>query len=105
MLIGAGLFLLYGVAMAINLHRGRQFIDCGCGDEPTPLGIGLLLRNAALCGLTVAAAGGVPDLGIAAGWSLLIAGIGAALAYGIYAAIDQLLANSGRHRRLWLGVS
>ncbi len=105
MLVGAGLFLVYGVAMAINLRRGRQFIDCGCGDEPTPLGLGLLVRNCALCGLTVGAAGGVPALGFAAGWSLLIAGVGALLAYGIYAAIDQLLANSGRHRRLWLGVS
>ena len=104
LLAGAGLFLIYAIAMGLNLRRGRSFIDCGCGDEPTPLGIGLLLRNCALCGLAVGAAGGLPELGNA-GAFVVIAGIGAAIAYGIYAAIDQLLANRGRHRRLWLGVS
>ncbi len=104
LLTGGGLFFVYGVAMAINLFRGRRFIDCGCGDEPTPLGAGLLVRNLVLVGLATAAAGGVPDMR-SAGLEVLVALLGAGVAYGIYAAIDQLLANRGLHRRLWLGVS
>jgi len=46
-----GLFLsgvlltIYLIAMAINMARGRHFIDCGCGDEPSPLSPALLFRN------------------------------------------------------------
>ena len=100
----AGMLLVYAMAMTINLVRGRRFIDCGCGDEPTPIGLGLLLRNGALFGMAIAAAGTVPGLDAPAAM-LFIAAIGAAVGYGIYATVEQLLANRGRHQRLWLGVN
>lgn len=38
----------YGLAMAINLARGRREIHCGCGGKPQPLSAWLLLRNLVL---------------------------------------------------------
>lgn len=47
-LAAALLFGIYGVAMAVNLARGRRLIDCGCGDEPQRLNGWLVLRNVLL---------------------------------------------------------
>lgn len=47
-LLAAGLLVMYALAMAINIKRGRSDIDCGCGDEPQALSAWLLLRNAVL---------------------------------------------------------
>ena len=46
--LAAGLLASYTVAIAINLLRGRDDIDCGCGGQPQMLSHWLLLRNAAL---------------------------------------------------------
>lgn len=51
----AGLLSLYSAAIAINLRRGRSAIDCGCGGRGTPLSQALVLRNAALLVVVVAA--------------------------------------------------
>jgi uncharacterized membrane protein YphA (DoxX/SURF4 family) len=49
--VAAILLSVYAVAMAINLRRGRNKIDCGCGDTPQPLSSWLVLRNIILaCG-------------------------------------------------------
>ena len=45
---GAALLLAYAAVMAINLVRGRRFIDCGCGGAAQPLSLGLVLRNVVL---------------------------------------------------------
>lgn len=49
------LFLLcvYSVAIAVNLWRGRVQIECGCGGAAQNLGKHLLVRNAALGGVTL----------------------------------------------------
>lgn len=44
----AALLIIYALAMAVNLSRGRAQIDCGCGDTPQALSGLLLLRNAVL---------------------------------------------------------
>lgn len=44
----AALLTIYGLAMAVNLARGRTHIDCGCGDKPQSLSVWLLARNAGL---------------------------------------------------------
>ncbi|MBU2097120.1 MAG: hypothetical protein KKD00_00005 [Gammaproteobacteria bacterium] len=44
-LAAAILLAVYGIAMAINLNRGRSSIDCGCGDTPQPLSSWLVVRN------------------------------------------------------------
>ena len=47
-LAAVGLLAAYAAAIAINLLRGRSYIDCGCGDTPQMLSAWLLLRNGML---------------------------------------------------------
>lgn len=57
----------YGLAMAINLARGRREIDCGCGAMPQRLSLWLVARNAVLAAaalsllLPAGARPGAPD--------------------------------------------
>lgn len=53
----SGLVALYGLAMAINLLRGRNYIDCGCGGSGQPLSWGLVLRNGVIAVAALAATG------------------------------------------------
>ncbi len=46
--IAATLLVVYALAMAVNISRGRSEIDCGCGDKPQTLSVMLLVRNAVL---------------------------------------------------------
>lgn len=47
--LSLALLLVYSAAIATNLARGRDHIDCGCGSgRHTPLSSGLLLRNLVL---------------------------------------------------------
>jgi hypothetical protein len=94
---------IYFIAMAINMGRGRRFIDCGCGDEPSPLSVILLGRNLLLMvvafstfylGLWVGSKGIIDGLVVLS--IVMIAG-------GLYLTLDQLLVNQGKYRRLWLG--
>jgi len=55
--IGAALLLaIYGIAVAVNLLRGRSRIDCGCGGSGTGLSWFHVARNAILAGLALIAA-------------------------------------------------
>lgn len=56
--VTAGMFSVYGAAIAVNLLRGRVHISCGCGLGGSPDGGHLLswtlvLRNAVLAGLAL----------------------------------------------------
>jgi hypothetical protein len=102
------LLSLYALAIVVSVLRGRTHIDCGCGDEPTPVSWTLVLRNVCLIGLAVFSAqlqaAGALDSGaawLAGAVSLALALVG----FGIYQAVEQLFANRGRHQRLWLGAS
>ena len=103
MLLAVALFGGYGVAIAINMARGRSHIDCGCGDEPTPLSWRILLRNVTLVSLAVYGSyAGNPEVSL----GVLAVGISLGLvALILYMAFEQLIANSGRHQRLWLGAA
>ena len=43
--VGAGVMVLYGAAIAINLVRGRREIDCGCSLRRRPIGRWMVVRN------------------------------------------------------------
>lgn len=94
-LAAAGLLALYAAAIGINLWRGRADIDCGCAgpDQAQPLRPVLLARNSALVALALLAsvAPVARDLTLFDGFVTLAA---AAVALLIYAAADDLLANS-----------
>jgi uncharacterized membrane protein YphA (DoxX/SURF4 family) len=85
----------YAGAMAVNLARGRRFIDCGCGGDAQPISSGLIVRNAVLmaaCGLALASA--APR---ALGWVDAVSVAAGVLACGlIYAAVNQVLAAQAR---------
>ena len=55
-LTAVGLFVLFGLAVAINLLRGRRDISCGCFGrrQDERLSWGLVARNALLAGLAAA---------------------------------------------------
>jgi uncharacterized membrane protein YphA (DoxX/SURF4 family) len=56
--VASGLLCVFALAMAINLVRGRTFIDCGCFDASLrqPLRWSLVVRNAAWVWLLLLAA-------------------------------------------------
>jgi len=94
--LAAGLLLLYGAAIALNLYgRGRTSMDCGCGGAATPLSGWLLLRNGLLALLAGAPWLAAPpaDSGWAGG---ILAALMTALLWLAYAVGNQLLANQGR---------
>jgi len=93
----AALLALYGLAITVNLARGRRAIDCGCGARPQPLAEGLVLRNAALTGIALAAALPASGRALTGLDAISILGGAAALA-ALYAAADALLANGLRSR-------
>jgi len=82
--LAATLFVLYSTAMAVNLVRGRDHIDCGCGGAGQPLswflvGRNLLLVAGCVCIVTcdLPAMLGVAECAAAAGlvpllWLLLV---------------------------------
>ncbi len=97
----ASLLAVYLTAIAINMFRGRSYIDCGCGDEPVQLSYWLLLRNGVLLILAVATAGFSEPVNWS--WVLLLSAAGLGLiAVATYYAVETLLANRSKYHRLWL---
>jgi hypothetical protein len=80
-LAGALLLLAYAAAIAVNLHRGRRDLHCGCGgpNDRRPIAAWMIWRNLALAaGLSVMqlprasrALGAADVLTIAAGTAVL----------------------------------
>lgn len=103
----AALLALYALAMAVNLARGRRDLDCGCAapGRSQPLGVGLLVRNGLLAGLSLVAA--LPLAGRGLGWldAITVAAAAATLLL-LHAGAEAALANAPRSkalgRRAWL---
>lgn len=95
-----GLLLLYTLAIAVNLFRGRDKVDCGCGGatQRQYLSKGLLLRNLLLAGAALLMVLLAPDVvpSVIESAYLLPAIIFLAI---FYQAANQLVMNSG----LWSG--
>ena len=95
--LAAGLLLLYGAAIAINLYgRGRTAMDCGCGGDATPLSGWLLLRNGLLLLLACLPWLATPSAVPASGAGVVVAASMTVLLWLSYALGNQLLANQGR---------
>jgi len=96
------LLLVFSMAIAINLWRGRTDIDCGCwmfGSrqevQQNSIGLGTLVRNASLAGLVLIAV--LPAAGRALNildWLTVLMGTLAAL--GLFAMAAQLSVNGRR---------
>lgn len=97
----AGLLALYAAAIAVNLLRGRRDIDCGClgPAHRTPLGWGLVARNAAFAGLALL--GLAPVAARPPVWvDALSAGAGVLSLALLHESMSRLLANAPRLRAL-----
>lgn len=99
-LAGTGaLLLLYGGAIALNLLRGRHYIDCGCGGGTHPLSWWLVARNALLA--TVAFAATSPVQARPFGWlDGVTLGAGILAFYGAYLMADELMRQAARMARV-----
>jgi hypothetical protein len=95
----AALILVYAVAMAVNLWRGRRQIDCGCGGEVHPLSWALVLRNAVLAGAALLVAGPTAqrEFEWLDGVSLVV---GVLAFYALYLLFDELLRQFSRIAQL-----
>lgn len=67
-LMAAGLLAIYAAVMAYTLSQGRRLIDCGCGDEPEPLSVWLVLRNLVLAAVVLVAVN-APGAGTGGLWT------------------------------------
>ncbi|MEQ6334475.1 MauE/DoxX family redox-associated membrane protein [Sphingobium sp. MK2] len=95
------LLAVFGLAMAINIRRGRTQIDCGCGRSQLrhPIGWPLVVRNAVLAillapRLLLAPLLSAMDIGTA-----IAGGIALYLAYLLCNSISALIALPVAHRR------
>jgi hypothetical protein len=95
--IAAALLTVYALGMGLNRARGRSFIDCGCGDEPVPLSLALILRNVVLSVLASSALLADPIGPL--NWGETLTEIAAATAaIGLYRVTNILIANAARFR-------
>jgi Methylamine utilisation protein MauE len=95
----AGLISIYGLAIAINLLRGRHQIDCGCGGDVHLLSWGLVVRNGLLACVALAMSG--PSVARPYEWLDAVTLIVGVLAlYGSYLTFDELLRQFGRIAQL-----
>ncbi|HEX6017431.1 MAG TPA: MauE/DoxX family redox-associated membrane protein [Burkholderiaceae bacterium] len=96
-LVALALLAMFTAAIAINLLRGRDRIDCGCGGNAhTPLSTAVVLRTVVLMLLAVAAA--APLLGRATVWlDFVAAGLATLFLLGLYFLANSML---GRQAQL-----
>lgn len=88
------LLLGYAAAIACNLRRGRDTIDCGCGGSGQSIRWALVWRNVVLALLAAPFAGGIGANDRALGWVdwITVAG-GSLVILGLYGIVNQILAN------------
>ena len=91
--LALALLALFTGAIVVNLLRGRDRIDCGCGGTlHTPLSWGLVLRNALLMLLTLAAA--APLAARATVWlDVIAAGFATLFLLGLYHLATTMLSH------------
>lgn len=95
--LAGGLLLVYTLAMAINIVRGRRYIDCGCAGpaQRQPISNWLIVRNVLLMALIIPnLAGSLPRTVI---WvDYMTIGLGAAALIILYGVGNGLAANQPR---------
>lgn len=92
--LAGGLLVSYTIAIAINLFRGRDEIDCGCGSHPQNLSYWLLFRNSALIISSYLLV--TPSTNRALVWvDFLLLSLMISLLSCVYLLIDQLVRNQG----------
>ena len=95
------LLLMFAAAMAINIRRGRNHIDCGCGETflRQPLSWSLVGRNGALAALLVPSVMMPSPMSVSLALSGVAAGIGLFLLYLSFNILAALPGANARGRR------
>lgn len=95
---GIALLLIFAVAMAINVGRGRTHIDCGCSQEflAQPLSWALVARNLVLAGLLLPSLVSFAPMPMADVWTGAAAGLGFFLLYLLFNLFTALPATAAR---------
>ena len=104
-LLGALLLLIYALAMAVNLHRGRRELSCGCGapQERRPIARWMVGRNLLFTALLAALTLPWTPRPLQ-GVDLLTVGVGAAIVTLLYMSADRLLGRLVPRVALWEGI-
>lgn len=91
-LAGMALLIAYGVAIAVNLARGRRDLACGCGgaQDARPIAPWMVVRNLLLGGLLAVAVMPWRSRTLLPTDALTVAA-GIAVAALLYASLDRLL--------------
>lgn len=92
--LAATLLMIYAAAMAVNLVRGRSFIDCGCGGPSESLSWALVARNLMLTAILLPTALG--NAGALNAAETAVAFGAAATIWLVWLAAAQLSANHTR---------
>ena len=96
-ILSLGVLALFSGAVTIQLARGGERIDCGCGGDSAqvPLSYGLLVRNAMLIGLLLLAA--LPVANRATIWlDAMAATLGTVFFLGLYQTVNLWLSHQPR---------
>ena len=92
--VAAGLFVMFALALAINVGRGRTHIDCGCTRRPTSashIGMFHVLRALGLAGVSLYAASIPVGLAAVTVQSALVGVAAAAMLALLYLAADVIV--------------
>jgi len=96
-LLGAGLavllLLLFTTGIAVNLHRGRTDMDCGCGGDSQRISPALVIRNLVLMACVAGTLAAPAHVVFAGAFTVGMAGFAVFLT-GLYFATNQLLGNA-----------
>ena len=95
--VGVALLFAYGVAIAINLARGRRDLDCGCAgpNNRRPIAAWMVWRNIGLAVFLAAIL--LPPSDRPLVWTdAVTVGFGTAACALVYLCLDRLLAPIGR---------
>lgn len=91
-LVAMTMFALYAGAMAVNVGRGRDRIECGCGGAVQPLSWRLVIRNGVLA--MIAALGLLASPDALALEEAVAALIGGFTLWAGYILVEQIMANA-----------
>ncbi len=92
--VAAGLFMMFALALAINVGRGRTHIDCGCARRPTSasrIGMFHVIRAIALAGISLYAATVPIEIASITMQSWLVAVAAATMLAMLYLAADVIV--------------
>lgn len=92
--VAAGLFMMFALALAINVGRGRTHIDCGCVRRPTSvsrIGMFHVMRALALAAVSLYTANVAINLSAVTIESVLMGAAAAAMFAMIYLSADLIV--------------